>query len=183
MKNFIIINDSIITETEVKDLSDLFSNIDRNISELDMKRPIADIDKVVYCLGEYIVIYERSSFRRWLYPEYANIIRNDNHQILQFGFGDYSSKFYLSEFCIDEFSDKRIISYNGDVLENPLSNAIMKDIYKKYFKEQMSFEEFFKMGDCGPLWFRFAYADANLNTNFGLSGRIYLKDCYNTKED
>lgn len=181
MKNFMIINDTIITETEIKDLSDLFSDTDRLIKELDMKRPMDSIDKVIYCLGSYIVIYERSSFLRWLYPEHAVIKKDCNHQILQFGFDDRSSKFYLSEFCIDEFSDKRIISYNGDMLESLLTNAI-KDIFEKYFKDKMSFEEFFKMGNCGPLWFRFAYADANLNKDFGLSDRIYLKDCYNNTQ-
>ena len=182
MKNFIIINDTIITETEIKDLSDLFSDTDRLIKELDMKRPMDSIDKVIYCLGSYIVIYERSSFLRWLYPEHAIIKKDCNHQILQFGFDNYASKFYLSEFCIDNFSDKRIILYDGDILKSILSDAI-KSIYEKYFKEQMSFDKYFSDGVHEPIWFRFAYADANLNKDSDLSDRIYLKDCYNAKED
>ncbi len=184
MKNIIIINDSIIVNTKIKDLSDLFADVNKNISELEMHKTIDNIDKVVYCLGDYIVTYERSSFLRWLYPEHATIKKNCNHQILQFGVDYYESKIYLSEFCIDDFSDKRIISYDGDMLEGFLMDAA-KNIYEKYFKESMSFEKYFSDNIHGPIWFKFMYADIRLNANADpdLSDKIYLEDCYNAKED
>lgn len=176
MKNIIIINGSIIKETEIKDLSDLFSNTEKFLFEIDQVKKLRDVNEVMICVGEYIVTYE-SSFVRWLYPEHATIIRNDSHQILQIGFDDYKSDLYLTEFCIEDCFDE--IRYNKYLMQDLIIKAL-KNIFKRSFEDKMRFDEFLHTDSYGPVWFKFMYADKDADhNNCILSDKIYLEDCSN----
>ena len=173
MKNFMVINESIIAETEIKDLSDLFIDTDRLVAELETKIDINYLYMVTYCLGDYIVTYVRNK-DRWLHPEHAAIIQNKNHIILQFGYDDYESSLYLHEFYVIDFNDKNNISYYDQDTRNAIMMTIMRDRDKEQFRYTLSASAFFS-GNRGPLWVRFIYASKNLNKNGNtLSDKIYL---------